>query len=201
MQPRNGNSHSSDQGSIKFLLKSGTASFIESFRFPSSRERENIADLKHSANESYNETLPEDFTTESEADPIDWSIFDDEKVLRFFTSRFEGQMSLDGLTASAPVDPMFVLPRAGYEGSVITIRSSVFQPFPSSTNTARPFHVVEVPNSMLIPPTSAGALTRHTLIHPLFSDTVKHQRVRHPKAASIEYGRYRTSLAELASKI
>lgn len=100
--------NSLDRGSVKFLLNSGTASFIECFRFPSPWERRNIHDLKTSANQTSDTDILDLIGTGSENDssysaafedePFDWSVFDDENFLRFFSSPFvDGQMSSDNL--------------------------------------------------------------------------------------------------------
>lgn len=104
-----------DRGSIKFLLNSGTASFIECFRFPSSWERKNLDDLRSSANDS-SDGPPIGFDQNSGygsrsvlgdhgEDAIDWSIFDDESFLRFFSSPFgEGDLPMSGLFATLQDD-------------------------------------------------------------------------------------------------
>ncbi|KAL2065310.1 hypothetical protein VTL71DRAFT_2979 [Oculimacula yallundae] len=88
----------SDKGSINFLLNSGTASFIECFRFPSSHERRNIFNFRNAqrtssstdvidsiSNISDNGSGPSDtFDKES----IDWSLFEEENLLRFLSSPF-----------------------------------------------------------------------------------------------------------------
>ena len=110
----NGSNSLSDRGSIKFLLNSGTASFIECFRFPSSWERKNLNDLRESANDSADDPLSgsnppgsygDDFVSDLQAENIDWSIFDDESFLRFFSSPFgEGDSPSHGLFAALQDD-------------------------------------------------------------------------------------------------
>ncbi|KAK0111605.1 hypothetical protein ONS95_001952 [Cadophora gregata] len=104
--PKSGVENSqSDRGSINFLLNSGTASFIECFRFPSSHERRNIFNFRnaHTAsnsadvidifgNISDNGSAPSDaFDDES----IDWSLFEEENLLRFLSSPF-GEVPMYG---------------------------------------------------------------------------------------------------------
>jgi hypothetical protein len=119
----NGQEHnpSSDRGSIKFLLNSGTASFIECFRFPSSNERRNIASLTR--NESVESKVTNFFSNGSEtgssiySDPFedeqtDWKLFEDENLLRFLSSPFtENQLEVEDIYAP-PVylDPSFAAP-------------------------------------------------------------------------------------------
>jgi hypothetical protein len=102
----NNSNNLSDRGSIKFLLNYGTASFIECFRFPSSWERRNLDDLRSSANDS--SEGPSGFdqhgsyvSGDHEEYAIDWSVFDDESFLRFFSSPFgEGDHPIQGLFAT-----------------------------------------------------------------------------------------------------
>lgn len=87
---------SSDRGSIGFLLNSGTAGFIESFRFPSSHERRNIFSFRS----THKDSVPSDFvdafanTSENgsssfsevlEDELIDWSLFENENLIRFLS--------------------------------------------------------------------------------------------------------------------
>lgn len=100
----------SDRGSIKFLLNSGTASFIECFRFPSSWERKNLDDLRSTANDSSDSPSGLDQhgsyrPGDHEEYAIDWSVFDDESFLRFFSSPFgEGDVPIQGLFATLQDD-------------------------------------------------------------------------------------------------
>jgi hypothetical protein len=118
--PRSGNNNNqgTDRGSIQFLLNSGTASFIECFRFPSTSERKNIFEFKNTANEP--NTLNSldlfgngfencgGFSDPFEEEPIDWSLFEDENLLRFLSSPFnDGQMQLQDLSAPMFIDPTF----------------------------------------------------------------------------------------------
>lgn len=86
----------SDRGSINFLLNSGTASFIDCFRFPSSHERRNIFNFRNNqkspecsdvvdmfANTSDNGSAFSDFF---EDESIDWSLFEEENLLRFLST-------------------------------------------------------------------------------------------------------------------
>ena len=109
---------SSDRGSIKFLLNSGTASFIECFRFPSSNERRNISNFRNNEDESsdYNalhffgngSENGSTFSDPFEDEPIDWSLFQDENLLRFLSSPFtEVQMQADDIFAPMFMDPNF----------------------------------------------------------------------------------------------
>ncbi|KAH7317829.1 putative C2H2 finger domain protein [Rhexocercosporidium sp. MPI-PUGE-AT-0058] len=96
--PKSGlENNQSDRGSINFLLNSGTASFIECFRFPSSQERRdfNVRNVQTASNStgvvdifgsiSDNGSAPSDiFDDES----IDWSTFEEENLLRFLSSPF-----------------------------------------------------------------------------------------------------------------
>jgi hypothetical protein len=108
----------SDRGSIQFLLNSGTASFIECFRFPSTSERKHIFDFKGTANElnSFSDLdlfgngfensggFPDTF----EDEPIDWSLFEDQNLLRFLSSPFsDAQMQLQDLSVPMFTDPTF----------------------------------------------------------------------------------------------
>lgn len=104
---------SSDRGSIKFLLNSGTASFIECFRFPASHERRSNLNLSNEATildvfengiEKGN-NFPALFPDEA----IDWSLFEDESLLKFLSGPFtEVQMQSDDLFAPFFMDPNFV---------------------------------------------------------------------------------------------
>jgi hypothetical protein len=100
----------SDRGSIKFLLNSGTASFIECFRFPSSWERKNLDGLRSSVNDSGDgppgvDQLGSYKSEDHEEYAIDWSVFDDESFFRFFSSPFgEGDLPLQGLFATLQDD-------------------------------------------------------------------------------------------------
>jgi hypothetical protein len=115
---------SSDRGSIKFLLNSGTASFIDCFRLPSSHERRNLFNFRNTqsqrspdsssttrdvfANSSENGSTPSTFSGPFEDEPIDWSLFEDENLLRFLSSPFsEAQMQSEDLFASMMLDPSF----------------------------------------------------------------------------------------------
>lgn len=86
----------SDRGSINFLLNSGTASFIDCFRFPSSHERKNLFNFRNNqkspectevvdmfANNSDNGSAFSDFF---EDESIDWSLFEEENLLKFLSS-------------------------------------------------------------------------------------------------------------------
>ncbi|KAH6715829.1 putative C2H2 finger domain protein [Leptodontidium sp. MPI-SDFR-AT-0119] len=104
--PKSGAENSqSDRGSINFLLNSGTASFIECFRFPSSHERRNLFNFRNAQSASNpadvidifgsisdNGSAPSDaFDDES----IDWSLFEEENLLRFLSSPF-GEVPMYG---------------------------------------------------------------------------------------------------------
>jgi hypothetical protein len=98
-------------------LNSGTASFIECFRFPSSNERRNIANFRNTQNEVNNNVLTffgndsengSTFSDPFEEDPIDWSLFEDENLLRFLSSPFNDyQMQSDGVFDPLFMDPNF----------------------------------------------------------------------------------------------
>ncbi|CZT08061.1 uncharacterized protein RAG0_13283 [Rhynchosporium agropyri] len=99
--PKSGvESSQSDRGSINFLLNSGTASFIESFRFPSSHEHRNLFSSRNTEKSSSSRDVIDNFGNSSEnesvpADPldeesIDWSLFEEEDLLRFLSSPFDG---------------------------------------------------------------------------------------------------------------
>ncbi|KAN0106146.1 putative C2H2 finger domain protein [Hyaloscypha variabilis] len=112
---------SSDRGSIKFLLNSGTASFIECFRLPSSHERRNLFNFRNTqpspdssttldgfANSSENGSTASTFSDPFEDEPIDWSLFEDENLLRFLSSPFnEVQMQSEDLFATMGMDQGF----------------------------------------------------------------------------------------------
>jgi hypothetical protein len=112
---------SSDRGSIKFLLNSGTASFIECFRLPSSHERRNLFNFRNTqrspdsltildgfANSSENGSTASAFSDPFEDEPIDWSLFEDENLLRFLSSPFdEVQMQSEDLFAPLGIDQGF----------------------------------------------------------------------------------------------
>ncbi|PMD54151.1 putative C2H2 finger domain protein [Hyaloscypha bicolor E] len=112
---------SSDRGSIKFLLNSGTASFIECFRLPSSHERRNLFNFRNTqrspdsltildgfANSSENGSTASAFSDPFEDEPIDWSLFEDENLLRFLSSPFnEVQMQSEDLFAPLGIDQSF----------------------------------------------------------------------------------------------
>jgi hypothetical protein len=111
----NASTPSSDRGSIKFLLNSGTASFMECFRFPSSNERRSIATFR---DETSGSNAPHFFGNGSENgstfsdpfedEPIDWSLFQDENLLRFLSSPLtEVQMPTDDMLAPMFMDPNF----------------------------------------------------------------------------------------------
>lgn len=99
---------SSDRGSIKFLLNSGTASFVECFRFPSQNERRNLFNFRNTRTGSSDSNIRDFFGNGSENgstfsdpfedEPIDWSLFEDENLLRFLSSPFsEVQMHSDDM--------------------------------------------------------------------------------------------------------
>ena len=108
----------SDRGSIKFLLNSGTASFIECFRFPSSHERRNLFNFRNThwnsdaantfdffGNGSENGSA---YSDPFEEDAIDWSLFEDENLLRFLSSPFsEYQTQTDDIFAPMLIDSNF----------------------------------------------------------------------------------------------
>jgi hypothetical protein len=109
------NTLSSERGSIKFLLNSGTASFLDCFHFPTSNERRNLFNLRNTdvsdassnsdvfGNQSANGST---FSDPFETEPIDWSLFEDENLLRFLNSPFEDvQMQSDDFFASMIIDP------------------------------------------------------------------------------------------------
>jgi hypothetical protein len=112
---------SSDRGSIKFLLNSGTASFIECFRLPSSHERRNLFNFRNTqnssdssntldgfANSSENGSTASTFSDPFEDEPIDWSLFEDENLLRFLSSPFNDvQMQSEDLFAPLAMDQGF----------------------------------------------------------------------------------------------
>ena len=89
---------SSDRSSIKFLLNSGTASFVECFRFPSLNERRDLFSFRNSKNGSADFNIHDFFVSGSENgstssdpledEPIDWSLFEDQNLLRFLSSPF-----------------------------------------------------------------------------------------------------------------
>jgi hypothetical protein len=90
---------SSDRGSINFLLNSGTASFIECFRLPSSHERRNLFNFRNiqKASDSVVDPLElfgsssdngSNFSEFFEDESIDWSLFEEENLLRFLSSPF-----------------------------------------------------------------------------------------------------------------
>lgn len=101
----------SDRGSIKFLLNSGTASFIECFRFPSPSERRNTLDYQNSANEASRLNIPdtcfEDVSNFSDPfgdESIDWLAFEDENIFGLLSNPLRaGQMGTDDIFG-----PMFM---------------------------------------------------------------------------------------------
>jgi hypothetical protein len=110
----------SDRGSIKFLLNSGTASFIECFRFPALNERRESHNL-HNSNLSNCTAISDLFTSSPErirlsSDPfsneqVDWSVLEDENLLRFLNTPFSDvQMQSDDLFTPFFMDPNFVSP-------------------------------------------------------------------------------------------
>jgi hypothetical protein len=119
-KPVQENNPVSDRGSIKFLLNSGTASFIECFRFPSSKERRNIYNFINSTD--FNDASILDcfaidsengstFSDPFEDEPIDWSLFEDENLLRFLSSPLnEIQGQADNMYAPLFMDPTFATP-------------------------------------------------------------------------------------------
>jgi Fungal specific transcription factor domain len=113
---------SSDRGSIKFLLNSGTASFIECFRLPSSHERRNLFNFRNTqrspdsssttldvfTNSSDNGSTASTFSDPFEDEPIDWSLFEDENLLRFLSSPFnEVQTQSEDLFAPMAIEQSF----------------------------------------------------------------------------------------------
>jgi hypothetical protein len=87
---------SGDRGSIGFLLNSGTAGFIDSFRFPSSHERRNIFSFRSTHKSTEPSDLAEAFGNTSENgsssfsealedECIDWSLFENENLIRFLS--------------------------------------------------------------------------------------------------------------------
>jgi len=94
-------------------LNSGTASFIECFRFPASNERRSNLNLSNETNilDIFENGLekggnfPDPFADE----PIDWSMFEDESLLKFLSGPFtDVQMRSDDLFAPFFMDPNFV---------------------------------------------------------------------------------------------
>lgn len=121
-KPNQDKEPSSDRGSIKFLLNSGTASFVECFRFPSENERRNLFNFRSTRAGSTDSNIRDFFGNASESgstfsdpfedEPIDWSLFEDENLLRFLSSPFsEVQMQSDDMFA-----PLFM--DSNYAGSV-----------------------------------------------------------------------------------
>ena len=114
---------SSDRGSIKFLLNSGTASFVDCFRLPSSHERRNLFNFRNTQKSPESTAIPDMFagssdngSTEStfsdpfdyENEPIDWSLFEDENLLRFLGSPFnDAHMQSDDFFSPLTMDPSF----------------------------------------------------------------------------------------------
>ena len=105
---------SSDRGSIKFLLNSGTASFVECFRFPSENERRNLFNFRNTRTGSADSNIHDFFGKGSENgstlsdsfedEPIDWSLFEDENLLRFLSSPFSNvPMQSDDASMFAPL--------------------------------------------------------------------------------------------------
>jgi hypothetical protein len=110
---------SSDRGSIKFLLNSGTASFVECFRFPSENERRNLFNFRNTRAGSIDSNIRDFFGNASENgstfsdpfedEPIDWSLFEDENLLRFLSSPFtDMQMQSDDMFAPLYMDSNYV---------------------------------------------------------------------------------------------
>ncbi|KAH7134459.1 fungal-specific transcription factor domain-containing protein [Dactylonectria estremocensis] len=120
--PKSGtDNNQSDRGSINFLLNSGTASFIECFRFPSSHERRNLFNFLNAhassnsvdvfdifGNSSENGSIPSDvFDDES----IDWSLFEQENPLRFLSSPvgempvFGSELPIAGYSFTGDLEP------------------------------------------------------------------------------------------------
>jgi hypothetical protein len=120
----------SDRGSITFLLNNGTASFIESFRLPSSYERRNLFNFRnlHGTLEAPSlfdiySNINEDesaFSDLSEDEPIDWALFEDENLLRFLNSPFaEMQMQTDDIFTPQLTDSNFVSAAAFTNSSIL----------------------------------------------------------------------------------
>jgi hypothetical protein len=117
--------HTSDRGSIHFLLNAGTASFVECFRFPSSRERRNLSNFRNPKDEANNQDILQLFGGSSENgsifsdsfeddQTIDWRLFEEENLLRFLSSPFtDHQMQTDESNMFPPpifMDPNFATP-------------------------------------------------------------------------------------------
>lgn len=125
------NTPTSDRGSIKFLLNSGTASFIECFRFPSSKERRNLANFRNEQNLAGDSNFVNFFGNGSdngstfsdpfEEEPIDWSLFEDENLLRFLSGPFtDYPMQPEDAYAPVFMDPNFppIDPMTNIQGSI-----------------------------------------------------------------------------------
>jgi len=109
---------SSERGSIKFLLNSGTASFVECFRLPSTNERRHLFTFRTSQKNADVSNALDIFTNSSENgstfsdpfddEPIDWSVFEDENLLRFLSSPFsEVEMQTYDMFSPVLMDPSF----------------------------------------------------------------------------------------------
>jgi hypothetical protein len=114
-----------DRGSIMFLLNSGTASFVECFRLPLLHEGRNIFNFRRtpdalSLSDIYanmNDQLDiftnvnengSTFSDPYEDEPIDWSLFEDENLLRFLSSPFsEVEMQTYDIFAPPHMDSNF----------------------------------------------------------------------------------------------
>jgi hypothetical protein len=122
-------------------LNSGTASFVECFRFPSQNERRNLFNFRNTRAGSTDSNIHDFFGNGSENgstfsdpfedEPIDWSLFEDENLLRFLSSPFrEVQMQADDMFAPLFMDnnytepvPMNTLPFPG-EWEPASVQSS-----------------------------------------------------------------------------
>ncbi|KUJ14468.1 uncharacterized protein LY89DRAFT_736502 [Mollisia scopiformis] len=86
----------SDRGSINFLLNSGTASFIDCFRFPSSHENKNLFNFRNNQKSPESSDVVDMFGNNSdngsafsdffEDESIDWSLFEEENLLKFLST-------------------------------------------------------------------------------------------------------------------
>lgn len=96
---------SSDRGSIKFLLNSGTASFVECFRFPSQNKRQNLFHFSNNRTGSSDSNIHDFFGNRGENGSTFSDLFDDESLLRFLSSPFsEVQMHGDDMFAPLFMD-------------------------------------------------------------------------------------------------
>jgi len=158
---------SSERGSIKFLLNSGTASFVECFRLPSTNERRHLFTFRTAQKNADVSNALDMFTNSSENgstfsdpfddEPIDWTLFEDENLLRFLSSPFsEVQMQTDDMFNTMLMDPTFA--------SAPAITSVSFQrgwepPTPYSSAAVQAIFSIAL--SLQLSPLEQGNISQH----------------------------------------